>query len=80
MMIKKGGGYKSQMSDYPPWNCIGTSQLTEDPSGGVNSDGRSSGSSFERSVYNRTSRLGVVTRRDPIHFDAGDERNGPKSI
>ena len=32
-MMDKKGGYKSQLSDNPPWNYIGTSQLTEDPYG-----------------------------------------------
>ena len=34
------GGYKSQLSDDPPWNYIGTSQLTGDPPGDVNSYGK----------------------------------------
>ena len=75
----KRGGYKSQLSDDPPWNYIGTSQLTEDPPGDINSGGRSSGS-FESSFSERASRRGVATRRDPIPFETGDKRKEPKNI
>ena len=35
MMVKKEG-YKSQLSDDPPWNYKLTPQITEDPPGDVN--------------------------------------------
>ena len=75
----KKGGYKSQLSDDPPGDYIGTSQPTEDPPGDVNSDWRNSGS-FESSVAERTSGRDVLTSRDPIPFETGDERKEPNSI
>ena len=78
-MMDKKGGYKSQLSDNPPWNYIGTSQLTEDPPGDINSDGRSS-KIFEGSVAERTSCRVVANSRDPIPFGNRDARMDPKSI
>ena len=67
------GGYNSQLPDDPPWNYIGTSQITEYLIKYVNSYRRSIGR-FERSVVDRTSCRGISTRRDPITFETGDER------
>ena len=78
MMVKKGG-YKSQMLDEPPRNYIGTSQITDDLPGDVNSYGRSSGG-FDISVSEKTSWHGVATRRDPIPFETGGKRKEPKII
>ena len=75
----KKGGYNSQLSVDTPWKFIGTSQITEDPPGGVNPDGRSSGN-FYSSVSARNSCRGVATRRYPIPFETGDKREEPKSI
>ena len=58
---------------------MGTSQPTEDPTGDINPEGKTSGI-FERSVAERTSRRGVETRRDPLPFDTGDKRKDPESI
>ena len=73
------GGYKSQLSDDPPWNYIGTSQLTEDLTGDVKSDGRISGSP-ESSVFERTFRCGLATRREPITFETGKKRKKTNNI
>ena len=73
------GGYKSQLSDDPPWNYIGTYQITEDLPRDVNSYGKISGR-FESSVSERTSRHVISTRRGPIPFDTGYERKDPNSI
>ena len=79
MMILKGGGYKSQMSDYTPWNYIGTSQLNKDLSWDVNSEGQIR-IIFDRIFSKKSSYCGVATRRGPITFENGDEREDPNSI
>ena len=71
MMIFLKGGYKSQLSDYPPYNYIGISQLTEDMPMDVKSDGRSR-NRFERSVAERNYCRGVETMRDTITFETGE--------
>ena len=73
------GGYKYQLSDYPPCKYIGTSDLTEGTPGNVNSDGQISGN-FEISVYNSTLCHGIATRRKPITLETRDKRKNPKSI